>query len=50
MSERGKPWRHSDRKHFRRLEKRQKKGKVVRAPIPEITSDAEDTCQSSAPE
>jgi hypothetical protein len=42
MSDRRKPWDNRDRKHFRKIEKRRKKGKVVRALLPEIKDGFEE--------
>lgn len=40
MSDRRKPWDSRARKHFRKVEKRQKRGKVVRAPLPPDVKNA----------
>lgn len=45
MSNRRKPWDRREKKHWRRVEKRRKQSKVVRAPIPTLNDAVEELNQ-----
>lgn len=42
MSDHKRPWKSRDRQHFRKVEKRKKKGKVERALPPELNDAREE--------
>jgi hypothetical protein len=42
MANKFKPWDKRERKHWRKVEKRQKRGKFLRAPLPEINDATEE--------